>query len=44
MSGYTGDDIFRHGVSESKVRLLHKPFLPEELVATVADVLGRSAR
>jgi signal transduction histidine kinase len=41
MSGYTGDDIFRHGVSESKVRLLHKPFLPEELLATVAEVLAR---
>jgi signal transduction histidine kinase/CheY-like chemotaxis protein len=44
MSGYASDDTFRHGISESEVRLLHKPFRPDELLAIVSDVLGRPAR
>jgi len=39
MSGYTADDIVRHGVQAAGISLLHKPFSPETLVRVVRQVL-----
>jgi len=39
MSGYTADDIVRHGVEAAGVSLLHKPFSPGTLVRIVRQVL-----
>ena len=39
MSGYTDDRIFRHGVLESGVAFLQKPFAPESLAHKVREVL-----
>jgi len=39
MSGYTADDIVRHGVQAAGVSLLHKPFSPGTLVRVVRQVL-----
>lgn len=39
MSGYTGDTTVRHGVLESGIAFLPKPFAPERLVEKVKEVL-----
>jgi two-component system, cell cycle sensor histidine kinase and response regulator CckA len=39
MSGYTADDIVRHGVQAAGISLLHKPFSAETLVRVVRQVL-----
>jgi CheY-like chemotaxis protein len=43
MSGYTEDAIFRHGVQESNVAFLQKPFTTSELAAKVRSVLDAEA-
>ncbi len=43
MSGYTDDTVLRHGVEESEVPFLQKPFTPEVLMAKVREVLNQHA-
>lgn len=40
MSGYTDDDMLRHGVLRGLVAYLPKPFTPDVLLARVREVLG----
>jgi two-component system, cell cycle sensor histidine kinase and response regulator CckA len=44
MTGYTDDEILRHGVSSSEVPLIDKPFTPDELCRRVAEVLEPRAQ
>ena len=39
MSGYTDDSIVRHGVLESRMAFLQKPFTPDTLARRVREVL-----
>jgi PAS domain S-box-containing protein len=39
MSGYTDDSIVRHGVLESEMAFLQKPFTPESLAVKVREVI-----
>lgn len=39
MSGYTDDEIVRHGIVGAGIHLLHKPFSEDELIAKVREVL-----
>jgi hypothetical protein len=41
MSGYTNDTIVRHGVLDEQTQLLLKPFLPDDLLRKVREVLDR---
>jgi len=41
MSGYTDDDILRHGALEAEVAFLHKPFTPVALADVVRQCLDR---
>jgi PAS domain S-box-containing protein len=41
MSGYTEDAILRHGVRDSSLPLLGKPFTPADLIRKVREVLDR---
>lgn len=40
MSGYTDDSIVRHGVRQSAVAFLPKPFMPDDLVKKVREELA----
>lgn len=42
MSGYTNDAIVQHGVLESEVSFLQKPFSPDSLARKVREVLDQS--
>jgi len=42
ISGYTDDEILRHGIVEGTVDLLEKPFTPEALASAVRRVLDRA--
>ena len=39
MSGYTDDTVLQHGVVESEVNFIQKPFSPDDLVCKVREVL-----
>lgn len=41
MSGYTDDMILRHGVQETNVAFIQKPFTPDALARQVREVLDR---
>ena len=41
MSGYTDDDMVRHGVREAGIDFIAKPFTPAALAAKVREVLDR---
>jgi hypothetical protein len=40
MSGYTDDSIVRHGVLESEMAFLEKPFTPESLTRKIREVIS----
>ena len=40
MSGYSADVLAPHGVLDHGVRLVHKPFLPDDLIDAVRDAIG----
>ncbi len=44
VSGYSTDDVVRHGVLQSQVALLQKPFTPDALATKVREILDHSAR
>jgi CheY-like chemotaxis protein len=41
MTGYTDDAIVRSGVIESGVDLIRKPFMPDQLLSAVREILDR---
>jgi two-component system cell cycle sensor histidine kinase/response regulator CckA len=43
ISGYTDDMLAHHGVLESNVYLLQKPFAPDELAKKMREVLDAPA-
>lgn len=43
ISGYTDDEIIRHGLEKSKLHLLQKPFGPQVLLESVRHVLDLEA-
>jgi PAS domain S-box-containing protein len=43
MSGYTDDALIRHGVLESRFRLIQKPFTPDALWQAVSEALEKGS-
>jgi PAS domain S-box-containing protein len=43
MSGYTDDALIRHGVLESRFRLIQKPFTPDALWTAVGEALEKGS-
>ncbi len=43
MSGYTDDAIVRHGIVDSTIAFIQKPFTPQALIPKIREVLGSSA-
>lgn len=43
ISGHTDDAIFKHGVMTEEMNFLQKPFLPEELIRKVREMLVRQS-
>jgi DNA-binding NtrC family response regulator len=41
VSGYTSDDVLRHGVSEDRVVFLQKPYTADQLASIVRSALER---
>ncbi len=42
MSGYTDDEILKHGALHPDMNFLHKPFRAEQLLSRVRDILDRA--
>jgi DNA-binding response OmpR family regulator len=40
-AGYTDDEIGKHGLLDSDLNFLHKPFPPEQLLLRIRDILDR---
>ncbi len=40
-SGYTGDVVFEKGIGNDRVAFIAKPFVPDDLLLKVKDVLGQ---
>jgi FixJ family two-component response regulator len=43
-SGYPADTVVRHGVAESRVDFIQKPFEADQLAAAIRGVLEADAR
>jgi signal transduction histidine kinase/ActR/RegA family two-component response regulator len=44
VSGYVDEELTRRGIEQGRYRLLRKPFRPEDLTATVNELLGSGLR
>jgi CheY-like chemotaxis protein len=42
MSGYTDDEVLRHGINDATIAFIHKPITPETLAHKVRETLGET--
>ncbi|MGD0525112.1 MAG: response regulator [Polyangiaceae bacterium] len=42
MSGYTDDEVLRHGINDATIAFIHKPITPETLANKVRETLGET--